>query len=204
MRAKRGLFGLLTISLAMGAAFFSSNNKSVKTTKAVTVSDGTLCVKITDISQLTAGSTVFIGSYNRLMGDLCGNPVYIEAYSVPGESNDGSKLYFSYSGNTVIPMKVEVGSGTYKDLEDVQHTVTTYRFKSIKDEELEEDYLYPTHGKYLSYGHDYKEDDHDTWAHGDVSFRKANNEYSNWRVSIDSNGDAHLQYLTEKYGTEIR
>lgn len=203
MKLKKALFSLLTASLALGTSLALSSNKSVKTTKAA-ISDGVLCAKITDISQLTNGCTVYIGSYGRLMGDLCGNPVYIEAYSVPGESNDGSKLYFSYSQNTVIPMVVEIGSGTYTDLEDVEHTVTTYRFKSVKESQYEEDYLYPTRNKYLSYGHDYKEDGHDTWAHGDVSFRKANNEYSNWRVSIDSNGDAHLQYLTEKYDTEIR
>ena len=154
---KRRNIILTTISslLALGSVAFASANtsKSASRSKAATISGGQLYVQITDISQLTSGCTVALGSGSMFLGSLGGNPIYSYGYSVSGANSDYSKFYFS--GVNIIPMEVSTSTKTVIDENEQETTVTVYHFKSVKTNEGE--YSYRTNGRYLSYGNEYKE-----------------------------------------------
>ena len=204
MKKKNSFLTLMTLALSLGVvSLFASNNKTIKT-KAATISDGQLYVKVTDISQLTAGCTVTLGYYDTFLGSLAGNPIYTMGYDVDGANSDCSKVYFSGSKH-IIPMSVEVEQRTVKNDKNEDEQINVYFFKSVKPLDQESN-SYRTNGRYLSYGQSYTEDGHNIQTHGDIAFRSNKTDHETWTVRIDNNADAyaHIQYFGEKYSTEIQ
>lgn len=197
---------LLSISLLIGGlASISAKqiDKEVSNVNAASFNNGVLLKRVEDVSELSTGTIVYIASYGDFLSTLRGNPVYCGQDHSSGGNRQGDKFYIN-SDVPYIPLEIERGTGSYEDLDGISHNVDTFRFISVKDTNKEKGLLYPTNGRYLAYGHDTPYPGEAAYVYGDVSFSKTKNEYSNWKVNIDESGNAHIQYLTEKYSTEIR
>ena len=197
------LFSLLLSACLLIGGLASLNVRQTSRVHAASLNNGILVKKVRDVAELKEGTIVYIVSYGDFLSTLRGNPVYCGLDYCNGGNRPRDKFYFN-SDVPFIPLQIEHDTGSYEDLEGVVHNVNTYRFKSVKSKDKEKGLLYPTNGRYLSYGHSTPYPDAASYVYGDISFYNNKNEYSNWRVSIDEGGNAHIQYLTEKYSTEIR
>ena len=197
------LFSFVISACLLLGGIASINAKKATSVDAASFENGILLTQVRDVSELKEGTIVYMVSYGDFLSTLRGNPVYCGLDYCNGGNRSRSKYYFN-NDVPYIPLQIETGTGSYEDLDGITHNVNTYRFKSVKDKNKEKDLLYPTNGRYLAYGHNTPYPDAAAYVYGDVSFSNNKNEYSNWRVSIDEGGNAHIQYLTEKYSTEIR
>ena len=198
--AKISLFAT-TLALLMGAFSFLSFNKTSNDVSASGI-NGRLFVQITDIKDLHVGDTVMLGSkYGVVLDGLAGNPVFSTGAYLKGANEDCSKYYFK----TSEALYLKVGTGITVPAHDDVPAISTFTFQSLRAKSEEEDFSHPTHGRYLTYGHEYSDEKYKhIQAYGDVNFKDDIDEYSSWKISIDSDGSAHIQRANEPYSTEIQ